>query len=180
MENKCYEVCPHCGEEVELDAELMVQTCPSCGKRIVTCSMCRPSDEPDQQYCANCCLCRQAEIENAELRALHLIKAREAGKIIMDDTNSHNPKLVDIINELWKNSKKTLSIILKALMHRDMDEMIAKGYVGAGDDKSIVLANYEDYAYDYLMHVADDMDLNTIIFFARDARAYQEDVLEMK
>ena len=38
---KTYEVCPHCDHEVELDAELKVQTCPVCGKRIVTCSMCR-------------------------------------------------------------------------------------------------------------------------------------------
>ena len=30
-----YEVCPHCGEEVELVAFLGVQSCPHCGKRIV-------------------------------------------------------------------------------------------------------------------------------------------------
>ena len=66
MEDKCYEVCPHCGEEVELDAELKVQTCPNCGMRIVTCSMCQPCDEPDNQYCVNCCLCRQAELENED------------------------------------------------------------------------------------------------------------------
>ena len=64
-----YEVCPHCGEEVELKNELMVQTCPNCGKRIVTCSMCRACDE-SSDYCTNCCLCHQAHLENEELGRL--------------------------------------------------------------------------------------------------------------
>lgn len=63
----CYEPCPHCGEEVELKAELMVQTCPNCGKRIVACTMCRACDANDgKKYCSNCCLCYQAELENKE------------------------------------------------------------------------------------------------------------------
>ena len=65
--NTTYEVCPHCEAEVELNAELAVQTCPNCGKRIVTCSMCRACDANDgKSYCANCCLCYQAEAENLE------------------------------------------------------------------------------------------------------------------
>ena len=60
-----YEVCPHCEEEVMLDPELKVQTCPNCGKRIVTCSMCRACDTEDN-YCSKCCLSFQAEMENAE------------------------------------------------------------------------------------------------------------------
>ena len=63
-----WEVCPHCEEEVMLDAELKVQTCPNCGKRIVTCSMCRACDNPDGvPYCANCCLDYQAKAENGEI-----------------------------------------------------------------------------------------------------------------
>ena len=62
-----YEVCPHCEEEVELKAELSVQTCPHCGKRIVACSMCRACVECDENYCTNCCLCYQAEVENKEM-----------------------------------------------------------------------------------------------------------------
>lgn len=58
--NKTYEVCPHCGEEVQLDAELKVQVCPNCGKHLVSCSMCPAymSDEmPDhQRFCQNCIL----------------------------------------------------------------------------------------------------------------------------
>ena len=61
----CWEVCSNCGEEVMLDAELKVQTCPNCGNRIVTCSMCRACDA-DKPYCTNCCLCFQAEVENRE------------------------------------------------------------------------------------------------------------------
>jgi predicted RNA-binding Zn-ribbon protein involved in translation (DUF1610 family) len=62
---KTYEVCPYCGEEVELDAELKVQTCPNCGKRIVTCSMCRACDTGGP-YCVRCCLDYQAKAENID------------------------------------------------------------------------------------------------------------------
>lgn len=60
-----YEYCPHCDTEVQLDAELKVQTCPHCGRRIVTCSMCRACDE-SKPYCVNCCLERQAQLENED------------------------------------------------------------------------------------------------------------------
>jgi predicted RNA-binding Zn-ribbon protein involved in translation (DUF1610 family) len=64
------EYCPHCDTVVELQPELMVQTCPHCGKRIVTCSMCRAADANDgKNYCSNCCLCYQAELENKENEA---------------------------------------------------------------------------------------------------------------
>ena len=69
MEDKTYEVCPHCGEEVELDAELKVQTCPSCGKRIVTCSMCPAymSDElPYEERCPYCAHCILEYVANKE------------------------------------------------------------------------------------------------------------------
>ena len=62
-----YEVCPHCEEEVMLDPELKVQTCPNCGRRIVTCSMCRACDT-GERYCALCCLDYQAKKENEELQ----------------------------------------------------------------------------------------------------------------
>lgn len=61
-----YEVCPYCEEEVMLDPELKVQTCPNCGKRIVTCSMCRACDTEDN-YCSKCCLDYQAKAENGEI-----------------------------------------------------------------------------------------------------------------
>lgn len=63
-----YEVCPHCGEEVKLKAELKVQICPNCGKHIVTCSMCLAADLNDSEhpYCKFCCLCQYAEVQNEE------------------------------------------------------------------------------------------------------------------
>lgn len=65
-ENTTYEVCPFCETEVELNAELMVQTCPHCGKRIVTCSMCRASEDTEHNYCTHCCLDYQARMENED------------------------------------------------------------------------------------------------------------------
>lgn len=72
-ENKTTEYCPHCDTYVKLDAELKVQTCPNCGKRIVTCSMCRAVDENTSignclDYCCHCCLIVQAGIENREMK----------------------------------------------------------------------------------------------------------------
>ena len=61
-----YEVCPFCNEEIMVDAELKIQTCPHCGKRIVTCSMCRAC-ETGENYCSKCCLEYQARIENEEM-----------------------------------------------------------------------------------------------------------------
>ena len=72
-----WEVCPHCGEEVMLDAELKVQTCPNCHKRIVTCSMCLACDNPNDgnNYCTACCLCYQANQENLNAEAEKKIDA---------------------------------------------------------------------------------------------------------
>lgn len=44
-----YEVCPHCGAESEVIAEMGVQRCSCCGKAIVICSMCE-----NQVDCRNC------------------------------------------------------------------------------------------------------------------------------
>ena len=38
--NVVYEVCPHCGNEVELENKFDVQICPSCGRPILPCSLC--------------------------------------------------------------------------------------------------------------------------------------------
>ena len=63
--NKTYEVCPHCGAEVELEAELKVQVCPNCGKHIVTCSMC-PAEAADINCSVDCPLEILAEMLNEE------------------------------------------------------------------------------------------------------------------
>ena len=61
--NTTSEYCPYCDTIVELKPELKVQTCPNCGKRIVTCSMCL-AIESEGNYCTECCLIYQAEQEN--------------------------------------------------------------------------------------------------------------------
>lgn len=45
---KTYELCPLCGEEVELTTDKMVHRCPSCGEKILACSMC------EGESCSKC------------------------------------------------------------------------------------------------------------------------------
>ena len=78
-----YEVCPHCGEEVELRNELMVQTCPHCGKRIVTCSMCCACDS-GIDFCRHCCLDYQARVENQEKGRLSIDIIADVRTIMRD------------------------------------------------------------------------------------------------
>ena len=40
LTDKCYEWCPECEEEVELDTRFEMQICPSCGKPIAPCNLC--------------------------------------------------------------------------------------------------------------------------------------------
>lgn len=40
LTEKCWEWCPHCEEEVELDTRFEMQICPSCGKPIAPCNLC--------------------------------------------------------------------------------------------------------------------------------------------
>lgn len=63
-EDKAYEVCPYCDEEIEIDAELKISRCPHCGKWIVHCSVCK---NPELNYsCNDCCLEVLAHSLNAE------------------------------------------------------------------------------------------------------------------
>lgn len=60
-DNKVYEYCPHCENEVILNDEFKVQVCPDCGHAIVPCSIC-----PLESCCSNCpldALCRQKNDE---------------------------------------------------------------------------------------------------------------------
>ena len=102
-EKKCvtHEVCPHCGHEVTLDAELKVQTCPNCGRRIVTCSMCRATYEP-ANYCKDCCLCYQAEVENKELGFKPVISVTDAEQKVMELANSEQieDRAYELVKEL--------------------------------------------------------------------------------
>lgn len=99
MDNNTYEVCPHCNTEVALKPELSVQTCPNCGRRIVTCSMCRAC-ETANNYCTHCCLTYQAKVENEELGFKDSISITDAETKVMELANFE--KIEDRVYELAK------------------------------------------------------------------------------
>lgn len=95
---------------------------------------------------------------------------------IMNNTNGHNPDLVEKINNLYNNPKKKecFYTIIQALMYRDGEEIIDKGitteknfYYSSCDWHGEFYRYAELFAHDYLMHVADDRDLEIIINFCR-------------
>lgn len=93
----------------------------------------------------------------------------------MNPYNSHNKNLVLTINRLWKRDKRRFRPILIALYDRDLDEIYDSdafdfpNWRDAHRDKIFadLQTNWEDHAYNYLMHIADDRDLETIIGFIR-------------
>ena len=63
LERTCFEVCPHCENEVELLTEWRVQFCPACGHAIVPCNLCFP----DHTNCKDCTLCQIADFLDRDL-----------------------------------------------------------------------------------------------------------------
>ena len=53
----CWEMCPLCEHEVELETKFAVQNCPVCGMPIIPCNLCHT----DQASCSNCQLERICE-----------------------------------------------------------------------------------------------------------------------
>ena len=78
---------------------------------------------------------------------------------IMNYTQHHNENLVEKINEIW-NSNKQESLIktIKMFVQRDIEGMVDFNFYEKSD--------YEVCNY-YLMEVADNLDLETIINFIR-------------
>ena len=134
MENyTTYEVCPHCGEEVELNAELAVQTCPNCGKRIVACSMCRATDANDgKNYCSNCCLCYQAEAENLEAVAYQAEK-----KALVDSA------LASIKENGPYEAGNPAPVVSTSYFGEKIEERILEVFIG--EDSGQVLVNSAPY-----------------------------------
>lgn len=84
---------------------------------------------------------------------------------IMNYTNNHNQLLVDKINEIYNDEDTRIDFykILRLLIKRDIEELEEfEGCEIAPDD---ILD--EEYIYDYLMHVANNQELETIINFCR-------------
>jgi seryl-tRNA synthetase len=112
----------------------------------------------------------QASIE-ARLTTLEAERKLFASKVkdmddweLMDETNNHNPMLVKCINSAWNDEEtsKHFEDIVVALMMRDSDEVEEK----LGELQSVT-DNWIDFLPNYLMHIADDWDLTTILHFVR-------------
>ena len=92
----------------------------------------------------------------------------------MNPYNAHNKELVLLINRLWKKNCGKFRPILVALYDRDLEEIInADSFANLGkggfeDEYTELFVNWREHAYNYLMHIADDSDLETIINFIRD------------
>lgn len=105
------------------------------------------------------------------------------------DSNSHDAVLVKKINVLWAERKNEFQPILCALYYRDIDEItdsdafqipkwlewkeyndgVRTGDWSAYNDRAYadMQTRWDDYAENYLAHIADDGDLETIIDFLR-------------
>jgi hypothetical protein len=90
---------------------------------------------------------------------------------IMNPYNSHNVELVKQINYAWEIKKENFKHILLTLMRRDIEEMVDKNCFGEACDVEESYEelfkkcenNWDEYAYYYLMRVADDADLELIL-----------------
>ena len=109
------------------------------------------------------------------------------GSGIMDTTNGHDTGLVEDINRAWRKGKINFKPILCALYERDIDEITDsdafripkweeteeynEGLETENWDAYMDMAlkdmqeHWEDYADNYLQHIADDGDLECILNF---------------
>lgn len=92
---------------------------------------------------------------------------------IMDTGNGHNPELVRHINLLWAKKREAFKPILCALYRRDAEEILHSDAFSMeeGRDVEYVKSYMEDSwdveATNYLMHIADDTDLECIIKYIK-------------
>ena len=107
------------------------------------------------------------EISASRLAEITLVSNEE----IMDTTNGHNRELVEKINMLWNEKREKFCPILRALYERDFDEIFSSPAFEWTDDKESVKEYLHDMwdvvADNYLQHIADDWDLETILSFLR-------------
>lgn len=90
---------------------------------------------------------------------------------IMDIANGHKPQLVAKINDAWNEKREQFCPILRALYARDIKEIMDSDAWNWTDDEESVKETLHDewdfHAYNYLMHIADDLDLKAILYFLR-------------
>ena len=101
------------------------------------------------------------------------IKVLDASDDIMDTTNGHNPELVGKINRAWIERRADFFPILCALYKRDENEIrdsdafgFSAGIIESyGSIYEYMAKHWDIEAENYLMHIADDTDLKTILNF---------------
>lgn len=90
---------------------------------------------------------------------------------IMDTTQNHDPELVRKINQAWNEKREQFCPILRALYARDIKEIMDSDAWNWTDDEESVKETLHDewdfHADNYLMHIADDLDLKAILTFLR-------------
>lgn len=92
---------------------------------------------------------------------------------VMDTTNNHNPELVGKINRAWIERRADFFPILCALYKRDENEIRDSDAFVLSKDTMEEYGSIYEYmakhwdieAENYLMHIADDTDLKTILNF---------------
>lgn len=94
-----------------------------------------------------------------------------SGEEIMDTTQNHDPELVRKINQAWNEKREGFCPILRALYERDITEIMDSDAWNWTDNADSVKETLHDewdvHADNYLMHIADDLDLQTILTFLR-------------
>lgn len=90
---------------------------------------------------------------------------------IMDTTQNHDAELVSKINQAWNEKREQFCPILRALYARDIKEIMDSDAWNWTDDEESVKETLHDewdfHADNYLMHIADDLDLKAILTFLR-------------
>ena len=107
------------------------------------------------------------EIGLSQVKDITLVSGEE----IMDTTQNHDPELVRKINQAWNEKREQFCPILRALYARDIKEIMDSDAWNWTDDADSVKETLHDewdvHADNYLMHIADDLDLRTILTFLR-------------
>jgi hypothetical protein len=90
---------------------------------------------------------------------------------IMDTTQNHDAELVRKINQAWNEKREQFCPILRALYARDIKEIMDSDAWNWTDDEESVKETLHDewdfHADNYLMHIADDLDLKATLTFLR-------------
>lgn len=94
-----------------------------------------------------------------------------SGEVIMDTSQNHDHELVRKINRAWNEKREEFCPILRALYERDIKEIMDSDAWNWTDDEESVKETLHDdwdiHADNYLMHIADNLDLQTILTFLR-------------